>query len=300
MSELCGFPIEMVNEARAIQSTVQRLFPLLLQTTTVQPCVPLISRLVQELLELKSTVTNDTGDVEMMQKLYNIRSKVSEGDVEAIRSYLAHWNVSESGSGVDERVEELLPTDRDEMGHNYEPSAWDHVSVGTPPPTDHTSTAGVGEDEMHTDSLFGPTIPTLSTTLGHKHSPTLTDALMVTAVIDAVSVGSERSEPPAQPSLLDLLRLPGPTMSDVQSSQVTPPVSNSNKGAMHTASTLIGNSAKPVPVRTSNPLSTHEAPSPSPAVTHAPKVTTGRLASFMADLRGQLDISNDLTSEDQW
>ena len=314
MSELCGFPLEMVNEARAIQSTVQRLFPLLLQTTTVEPCVPLINRLVQELLELKGMATNDTDgtdDKEVMQQLYNIRNTVSEGDVEAIRAYLAHWSLPEAG--VDERVEELLSSGRDELGHNYDPFASDHVTGGIQPPTHQTST--LVEGEMHTESLFGPT---LSTTLKYKPSPTPAAdepcPKMTTAVTGAVSVGLEVPEPPTQPSLLDLLRQPGPAMSEVRSSQITPPVNTSNKGAigagraMNTVSTLIGNIAKPVPVQASNPLSTTDAPSPTPAaahttaagITHAPKVTTGRLSSFMAEIRGQLDISHDLTSEDQW
>lgn len=303
MSELCGFPLEMVNEARVIQSTVQRLFPLLLQTTTVEPCVPLVNRLVQELLELKGTVTNDTddtGEVEVMQRLYNIRSTVSEGDVEAMRAYLAYWSVPDSG--VEERVEELLPSGGDELGHNYDPLDSEHVSVSIPPSTDHMSTTAV-EDDLHTESLFGPTLPTLPS--DRKSSTPVADEpcpKMPSAVTGAVP---EMPEQPVQPSLLDLLRLPGPTVPVVQSN-ITPPVNTSNKDAMNAASTLADNSAKPVPVRTSNPLSI-DAPSPVPApaattvaVTKAPKVTTGRLSTFMAELRGQLDISHDFTNEDQW
>ena len=318
MSELCGFPLEMVNEARAIQSTVQRLFPLLLQTTTVEPCVPLISRLVQELLELKGMATSDTcdrDDKEMMQRLYDMRSKLSEGDVEAIRAYLAHWSVPEVG--VEERVEELLPLGRDELDHNNDPFALDHVNMSVPPPTDqpsdHPSITAVEEDERHADSFFGPTLPSLPSTLDHKSPTPAADepcpktTTTTAAAIDAVSEGTEGSEQPAQPSLLDLLRLPGPAMSEMRSSQITPPVATCNANAsgasraMNTSPTLASNTigGKPDPSSTSL---THEAPPPSPAATvaRAPKVTTGRLSSFMAELRGQLDISHDLTSGDQW
>ena len=59
MSELCGFPEAMVDEARAIQRTVRNLFPLLIQSQPPDESLRGISATLQALLLLQNSTLDD-------------------------------------------------------------------------------------------------------------------------------------------------------------------------------------------------------------------------------------------------
>lgn len=89
MSELCGFPPEMVAEARNIQKLVRNLYPIYIDPTDIDPSVNVVNSLLQRLTLLKySTLTDD--DV-LCQYVDNLRSKVSDKVTDNIANYLTKF-----------------------------------------------------------------------------------------------------------------------------------------------------------------------------------------------------------------
>lgn len=89
MSEICGFPAEMVEQARNTQKTVRNLFPLLIHVADPDPSVVAVSTLLQHLLLLKNSSLND---LSLVQYLCNLRCKLSDALVARMQRYIASWS----------------------------------------------------------------------------------------------------------------------------------------------------------------------------------------------------------------
>jgi DNA mismatch repair protein MSH4 len=72
MSEICGFPKDMIEDAKIIQTKVRNLFPILVDTNEVDGSIGLIMELLQRLLMLKNSTLSE---IVLAQYLDDIRLK---------------------------------------------------------------------------------------------------------------------------------------------------------------------------------------------------------------------------------
>ena len=93
MSELCGFPTGMIEQARVYQKIVRHLYPIYINHNDIDPSVGLVSNLLQHLLLLNNTSLDDDS---LCQYLNTLRIKVSEKATNNILHYLNNFTTPTS------------------------------------------------------------------------------------------------------------------------------------------------------------------------------------------------------------
>jgi hypothetical protein len=107
MSEICGFPKDMIEDAKIIQTKVRNLFPILVDTNEVDGSIGLIMELLQRLLMLKNSTLSE---IVLAQYLDDIRSKISDNTLSEIMSFIERLKTPPTRSKLDLDISPKLST----------------------------------------------------------------------------------------------------------------------------------------------------------------------------------------------
>jgi hypothetical protein len=113
MSELCGFPEDMITEARELQKIIKNLFPVLLPSlndSEIDSSAILFVKLLQQLLLLRDSSLDDNG---LFSYLHRLRTKISDKEIEYLKLYLNDNESLEKKSKADENKYDIQIDDDD-------------------------------------------------------------------------------------------------------------------------------------------------------------------------------------------